>query len=65
MIAGSCSWSGTPPSRSSTATAHQPSLRGGRAVGFVVGFALFGAVTYLPLFLQVVKGSSPTSSACS
>ena len=27
------------------------------AVGFVVGFALFGAVTYLPLFLQVVKGS--------
>ncbi len=32
------------------------------AVGFVVGFALFGAVTYLPLFLQVVKGSSPTKS---
>jgi EmrB/QacA subfamily drug resistance transporter len=32
------------------------------AVGFVVGFALFGAVTYLPLFLQVVKGSSPTGS---
>ncbi len=29
------------------------------AVGFVVGFALFGAVTYLPLFLQVVKGASP------
>ncbi len=32
------------------------------AVGFVVGFALFGAVTYLPLFLQVVKGASPTGS---
>ena len=32
------------------------------AVGFVVGFALFGAVTYLPLFLQVVKGASPTAS---
>jgi EmrB/QacA subfamily drug resistance transporter len=31
-------------------------------VGFVVGFALFGAVTYLPLFLQVVKGASPTGS---
>ncbi len=31
-------------------------------VGFVVGFALFGAVTYMPLFLQVVKGSSPTGS---
>jgi EmrB/QacA subfamily drug resistance transporter len=32
------------------------------AVGFVVGFALFGAVTYLPLFLQVVKNASPTGS---
>jgi EmrB/QacA subfamily drug resistance transporter len=32
------------------------------AVGFVVGFALFGAVTYLPLFLQVVKGATPTES---
>ncbi len=31
-------------------------------VGFIVGFALFGAVTYLPLFLQVVKGASPTES---
>ena len=35
------------------------------AVGFVVGFSLFGAVTYLPLFLQVVKGASPTSWGCS
>jgi EmrB/QacA subfamily drug resistance transporter len=32
------------------------------AVGFIVGFALFGAITYLPLFLQVVKGASPTGS---
>ncbi len=31
-------------------------------VGLIVGFALFGSVTYLPLFLQVVKGDSPTSS---
>jgi MFS family permease len=31
-------------------------------VGFVVGFALFGSVTYMPLFLQVVKGASPTQS---
>ncbi|HYD53202.1 MAG TPA: MDR family MFS transporter [Gemmatimonadaceae bacterium] len=31
-------------------------------VGFAVGFALFGSVTYLPLFLQVVRGSSPTES---
>jgi EmrB/QacA subfamily drug resistance transporter len=32
------------------------------AIGFIIGLALFGAVTYLPLFLQIVKGRSPTSS---
>src|SRR5471030_968206 len=32
------------------------------AVGFIVGFSLFGAITYLPLYLQVAKGSSPTRS---
>ena len=32
------------------------------AVGFVVGFALFGAATYLPVYLQIVKGASPTRS---
>jgi len=32
------------------------------AVGLIVGFAMFGSVTYLPVFLQVVKGSSPTGS---
>ena len=32
------------------------------AMGFIVGMSLFGATTYLPLFLQVVNGSSPTSS---
>ena len=31
-------------------------------VGFIVGFALFGAVTYLPLYLQITKGASPTVS---
>lgn len=31
-------------------------------VGLVVGFAMFGAITYLPLFLQVVRGASPTAS---
>ena len=31
-------------------------------MGLVVGFALFGSVTYLPLFLQVVNGASPTGS---
>jgi EmrB/QacA subfamily drug resistance transporter len=32
------------------------------AVGFIVGLALFGAITYLPLYLQEVKGHSPTTS---
>jgi EmrB/QacA subfamily drug resistance transporter len=31
-------------------------------VGLIVGFALFGSVTYFPLFLQVVKSVSPTAS---
>ncbi|HTE60788.1 MAG TPA: MDR family MFS transporter [Solirubrobacteraceae bacterium] len=32
------------------------------AIGFVIGFALFGALTYLPLFQQVVRGDTPTES---
>jgi EmrB/QacA subfamily drug resistance transporter len=32
------------------------------AMGFIVGLALFGAITYLPLYLQDVKGHSPTTS---
>src|SRR5215468_7625935 len=32
------------------------------AVGFVVGFALFGAIAYLPQYMQIVKGVSPTTS---
>ena len=32
------------------------------AIGFVVGISLFGSVTYIPLYLQVVKGASPTAS---
>lgn len=31
-------------------------------VGLIIGFALLGSVTYLPLFLQIVKGLSPTAS---
>ena len=31
-------------------------------VGFTVGFALFGSVAYLPMFLQVSQRSSPTAS---
>jgi len=31
-------------------------------VGFIVGFGMFGAITYLPAFFQVVRGISPTVS---
>ncbi|MEU8984986.1 MDR family MFS transporter [Streptomyces sp. NPDC048558] len=31
-------------------------------ISFIVGFAMFGAMTYLPTFLQVVQGVSPTTS---
>ncbi len=31
-------------------------------VGFIVGLAMFGAITYLPAFFQVVRGVSPTLS---
>jgi EmrB/QacA subfamily drug resistance transporter len=32
------------------------------AVGFVIGFSMFGAIIYLPLYLQIVHGASPTLS---
>jgi Na+/melibiose symporter-like transporter len=32
------------------------------AIGLIIGFSLFGAVTFLPLFQQVVRGLSPTAS---
>jgi MFS family permease len=32
------------------------------AVGFVIGFTMFGAIIYLPLYLQIVHGASPTKS---
>ncbi|WP_328326081.1 MULTISPECIES: MDR family MFS transporter [unclassified Streptomyces] len=31
-------------------------------ISFIVGFSMFGAMTYLPTFLQVVQGVSPTMS---
>jgi EmrB/QacA subfamily drug resistance transporter len=30
--------------------------------GFIIGLAMFGAIIYLPVYLQVVKGVSPTIS---
>ena len=32
------------------------------AIGFIVGVSLFGSVTFLPLYLQVVKGSTPSQA---
>ena len=31
-------------------------------VGFIVGFAMFGSITYLPVFFQIAHGESPTIS---
>lgn len=31
-------------------------------IGFILGFAMFGAIVYLPLYMQVVRGASPTIS---
>lgn len=32
-------------------------------VSFLVGMAMFGSITFLPMYLQIAKGASPTSSA--
>jgi EmrB/QacA subfamily drug resistance transporter len=32
------------------------------SIGFIVGMALFGSITLLPVYLQVVKGLDPTSA---
>ena len=32
------------------------------AIGFIAGMSMFGAVTFIPIYLQVVKGVSPTVS---
>ncbi len=40
----------------------QPQLRLISGVGFLLGFAMFGAMTFLPLFQQSVQGASATNS---
>jgi len=29
---------------------------------FILGFAMFGSIIFVPLYLQIVKGASPTKS---
>ncbi|MDS1270167.1 MDR family MFS transporter [Lipingzhangella sp. LS1_29] len=39
-----------------------PVLRVGMGLTFCIGFAMMGSMTFLPLFLQVVHGYTPTNS---
>jgi EmrB/QacA subfamily drug resistance transporter len=39
-----------------------PVFRVATSVGFFIGLAMFGAIIFIPLFLQLVYGVSPTSS---
>jgi EmrB/QacA subfamily drug resistance transporter len=39
-----------------------PTFRITSVAGFIVGVAMFGAIVYLPQYLQIVKGQSPTRS---
>jgi EmrB/QacA subfamily drug resistance transporter len=39
-----------------------PIFRVASAAGAIVGFSMFGAITFLPLFLQTVHGAGPTES---
>jgi len=41
---------------------HKRVFTAANAAGFIVGLAMFGAIIYLPVYLQVVKGISPTIS---
>ena len=39
-----------------------PVFRTSNLYSFIIGFAMFGAIIFLPVYLQVVKGMSPTQS---
>lgn len=40
----------------------KPTFSIANAATFVLGFAMFGSIIFVPLYLQVVKGASPTKS---
>lgn len=37
-------------------------MRVASPIGFLIGFAMFGAIVYLPMYLQVVRGATPTAA---
>ncbi|GIH12390.1 MDR family MFS transporter [Rugosimonospora africana] len=39
-----------------------PSFSISNAATFILGFSMFGAIIYVPLYLQIVKGATPTKS---
>ena len=39
-----------------------PTFSIGNAATFILGFSMFGAIIYVPLYLQIVKGATPTKS---
>jgi EmrB/QacA subfamily drug resistance transporter len=40
----------------------RPTFSIANAATFVLGFSMFGAIIYVPLYLQIVKGATPTAS---
>ncbi len=40
----------------------EPVFRVAAGIGFIVGLSMFGSITYLPMYLQVVQGASPSVS---
>jgi len=40
----------------------KPTFSLANAATFVLGFSMFGAIIYVPLYLQIVKGATPTRS---
>ncbi|MGI5211622.1 MDR family MFS transporter [Plantactinospora sp. CA-290183] len=40
----------------------RPTFALGNTAGFVLGLVMFGSIIFIPLYLQIVKGASPTDS---
>jgi EmrB/QacA subfamily drug resistance transporter len=40
----------------------RPTFAIANAATFILGFSMFGAIIYVPLYLQIVKGATPTAS---